>query len=141
MFGYISCIFILGWISTVYLKDNKKFKSIKTSMKIEKEDEIELKSVAYKHFGLSGKSITMDPKSYRATYPEKTFVFKGNIVTKNGTLLWFGDLNITDEEEKLMNLSNEIGTTIYVLEPNNNNMSEYIFMTNGKKINYNDSKK
>lgn len=137
MFGYISCFFILGWLSNIYLKDNKKFKSIKTSMKIEKEDEIELKSVAYKYFGLSGKSITMDPKSYRATYPNKTIVFKGNIVTKNGTLLWFGDLNITDEEEKLMNLSDEIGTSIYILEPNNNNMSEYIFMTNGKKVNYN----
>lgn len=136
MLGYISCLFILLWLSSVYFRDNKKFKSIKASMKIEKEDEIELRSIAHKHLGLSGKSITFDPKAYMTSYPDKIVVFKSNIFTKNGSMIWFGDINITDNQEKLLELSSDLGTTIYIMKPSEKDLSKYVFMTNGKNFKY-----
>lgn len=42
-------------------------------------------------------------------------VFNGNLCTKSAGKFWFGDIDLTDDAEKLQSLANEKGCDIYVL--------------------------
>ena len=42
-------------------------------------------------------------------------VWNANIITKSMGKIWFGDLNLTKEGDKLKDISKEIGETLYVL--------------------------
>lgn len=50
------------------------------------------------------------------TTPEgKTYIFNANICTKTYGKIWFGDLRLEDDAEKLQEFANKLGETIYIL--------------------------
>lgn len=47
---------------------------------------------------------------------DQVCVWNANIITKSGGKVWFGDLNLTKEGEKLKVIGKEIGETLFVLK-------------------------
>jgi len=70
--------------------------------------------VAEDFLGLCGRLISSSKSVYVNKFPDHTVVFNANICTANNKI-WFGDLNITIDSNKLQNLAEEVGETIYIL--------------------------
>ena len=62
----------------------------------------------------SGRMIGFSKSGYRDTHPDGKPYFNACIYDANAVQTWWGDLDITDDMEKLQKASNEIGQTFYV---------------------------
>lgn len=62
-----------------------------------------------------GRMIAFSKSRYRDTYPNNLVVFNSNILSENGSKVWFGDLDITLDKEKLQEVADKTGVTFYVL--------------------------
>jgi hypothetical protein len=51
---------------------------------------------------------------YFSAHPDNLVVFNGNVCTDDGKI-WYGDLDITKDEDKLTELASKLGCRIYVL--------------------------
>lgn len=77
---------------------------------------IEQRELVKKHLGWGGAMISASKGDYLNRYPKHIVVFNSNIVTEDGEKIWFGDIDITLDEQKLVDLSNELNKSIYVLK-------------------------
>ena len=62
-----------------------------------------------------GRMISGSKSGYRQKFTENDVVFNANIILENYGKIWYGDLDLTLDAEKLNKIANELGQTIYVL--------------------------
>ena len=80
-----------------------------------KKKDIDLRcEKADKYLGLCGRLLSGSKSRYLEQYDDHIVVFNANVFVKDGKL-WFGDLDISKDGEKLQNLANDIGESVYVL--------------------------
>jgi len=64
--------------------------------------------------GIRGRMISGSKSTYRKAYKDHLVVFNANVCTSNGKI-WYGDLDITLDAERLQKLADTLNTIIYVL--------------------------
>ena len=80
-------------------------------MKSEFEPTFDFYEVFYKHGLRAGRMISGSKRA-----PEgHVAVFNGNIVIEKHGKIWYGDLNLTLEREKLQAIANELCRDLYIL--------------------------
>lgn len=63
-----------------------------------------------------GRMIGSSKSGYMAKHPDHVVVFNANVYTKDPIVkVWYGDLDLTTDAEKLKELSRTIGFNLYVL--------------------------
>ena len=62
-----------------------------------------------------GRMVGFSKTLYRQRYPNNEIVFNANIFTKSSGKIWWGDLDLTLDEEKLKEISKEMGEPLYIL--------------------------
>lgn len=67
-----------------------------------------------KMLGISGRMIAGSKTMYRQAYPNNIPVFNGNIITTQGKV-WWGDLDLTTDNEILQEIANTLNDTVCVL--------------------------
>jgi len=65
--------------------------------------------------GHCGRMISASKSSYSSRFPTHVVVFNGNVCTKGHGKLWYGDIDITNDEAKLKELAATLGEDVYVL--------------------------
>jgi hypothetical protein len=65
--------------------------------------------------GYCGRMISGSKSFYSAAFPDHVIVFNGNICTKTKGKIWYGDLDITKDEEKLKQFASLVGEDLYIL--------------------------
>lgn len=70
---------------------------------------------AEKILGFMGRMVGGSKSIYRYDNPTNIVVFNANLFTSNGTKIWYGDLDLTLDSDKLKQLSSTIKEDIYVL--------------------------
>lgn len=70
--------------------------------------------IAKEALGMPGRMISYSKGQYNHDHPRNLTVFNGNVCTKNEKI-WWGDLDITEDEENFNELSKKLGETIYIL--------------------------
>jgi len=71
--------------------------------------------MAKKHLGPPGQMVGDSKSRYQIAHKGNLVVFNANVCTEKEKI-WYGDLDLTVSEEKLVSLSEEIGEDIYVLK-------------------------
>ncbi len=66
------------------------------------------------HLGYSGRMISGSKSGYRQRFPHNLTVFNANLCTESEKI-WYGDIDLTFDYEKLEILANAIDEKIYVL--------------------------
>lgn len=69
---------------------------------------------AFNILGYPGRMISGSKSGYMTSHPNNQVVFNANVCTDAGKI-WFGDLDVTLDGEKLQQLANELHCKIYVL--------------------------
>ena len=64
--------------------------------------------------GMAGKMISQSKSGYREKNPETLAIFNANICTKDGKI-WWGDLDVTKEQNSIGDLAHILGEDLYVL--------------------------
>ncbi len=64
--------------------------------------------------GMCGRMLSTSKCNYSRLHYENIIVFNGNVCTKDGKI-WYGDIDVTLDEDKLKTLAEAIGEKIYVL--------------------------
>jgi hypothetical protein len=64
--------------------------------------------------GFSGRLISWSKSGYRNKYPDNLVIFNANVATINGKI-WWGDLDVTLDKDKLKQLAIALNETVYVL--------------------------
>lgn len=59
--------------------------------------------------------ISFSKSTYRKCYPNNKVVFNSRVYTLEDGEVWYGDLDLTLDEEKLKNVSKVIAKDLYVL--------------------------
>lgn len=67
-----------------------------------------------KKLGPIGNLISYSKSTYRKVYPNNIVVFNSNLII-DGEKMWYGDIDITKSKNILIELSNELNKTIYIL--------------------------
>ena len=62
-----------------------------------------------------GRMISWSKSWYREKYPDHLVVFNANIITKSRGKIWYGDLDITFEIEKLKKIAKILNEDLYIL--------------------------
>lgn len=63
----------------------------------------------------NGRLISWSKSGYRRAHPDHLPVFNGTLTDADGAGLWWGDLDLTIDEPKLLAMAALLGTTIHVL--------------------------
>ena len=63
---------------------------------------------------MQGRLLSGSKSLYRERHPENLVCFNANVFTREGKI-WYGDLDITLESEKLERIAQELGEKLYVL--------------------------
>lgn len=64
---------------------------------------------------IMGRMISGSKSLYREKYPDHKVCFNANVVAKSYGKVWYGDLDLTVDREKLQEVANELHDTLYVL--------------------------
>jgi len=64
--------------------------------------------------GHPGALISPSKSSYRRDYPDNMVVFNSNIATKSAGKIWWGDMDATRSEYKLVEARNLVGEDLYI---------------------------
>lgn len=70
---------------------------------------------ALDNFYMFGHMVSASKSDYDRRYPKNVVVFNSNVCTKTHGKIWYGDLDITKSEAKLIELAKALGEDIYVL--------------------------
>jgi hypothetical protein len=65
--------------------------------------------------GHRGRLVSGSKGQYRWDNPRNVVVFNGNLCTKSQGKIWYGDIDVTMDENKLIRLAEVLGETVYVL--------------------------
>jgi hypothetical protein len=64
--------------------------------------------------GHTGRLVGASKSRYRENKPDNLVVFNANLCTDEGKI-WYGDLDVTEDQDKLVFLSKELDKDLYVL--------------------------
>jgi hypothetical protein len=70
--------------------------------------------VAEELLGPAGRMITLSKSRYRERFPDHVVIFNANICVR-GSKIWHGDLDLTVDESKVVDLADRLGKTVFVL--------------------------
>ena len=70
--------------------------------------------VINEQLGFYGRMLSGSKSGYIERYPEGKPIFNANIITSQGKV-WYGDIDLFYDKEKLQNVADLINDTIYVL--------------------------
>lgn len=73
--------------------------------------------------------IAYSRRVYLSRRPNNQALFNANVVTDQGKI-WWGDLDLADDSEKLQDVANELRATLYILRE-----ADYRFNTNKRPLN------
>ena len=79
---------------------------------------MEFTKVFAQHGFMMGKMLTSSKSSYRNRYPDNLVVFNANVFVDTPEFtgkIWYGDIDLTTEHQKLKDIATKLGTTLYVL--------------------------
>lgn len=65
--------------------------------------------------GHSGKMVSASKGRYSWNFPKNFVVFNSNLFTEEGEKIWYGDIDITNDESKLVDLSKALDKKLFVL--------------------------
>ena len=72
------------------------------------------KDIAEKHLGFCGRMLSGSKSAYSNKYPDNVVAFNGNLVV-NGKKIWYGDIDVTLEKDKIDALGRDLKASVYVL--------------------------
>jgi hypothetical protein len=75
----------------------------------------EVYDVFEKHGFYLARMISGSKSTYRQKYPKNDVLFNANIFTPTKNKVWYGDLDITLDSDKLQNVCNEIGEEMIIV--------------------------
>lgn len=87
----------------------------------ERENTMELREALIMNLGGPGRIISMSKSTYRESNPKNAAVFNANLIATTPGLvgefakIWFGDIDITKDEEGLKKIAESINKDLYVL--------------------------
>ena len=64
---------------------------------------------------LCGRMIAYSKSSYRDKFPDNEVYFNSNIFVLCEGKIWYGDIDVTKDREKLENIARELGKDLYIL--------------------------
>ena len=64
--------------------------------------------------GPNGRMLSGSKSSYRSARPNNFVIFNANLCTKEGKL-WYGDIDLTESQDLLVDLAKSLNQTVYVL--------------------------
>ena len=70
--------------------------------------------LAEKHLGFPGRMLSGSKSAYSNKYPNNVVAFNGNLIA-NGAKIWYGDIDVTLEKDKIDALGRDLKTSVYVL--------------------------
>ena len=73
-----------------------------------------LREAIDRHLGIPGRLISASKSGYARKHPGNTVYFNACIFDKDGTQVWWGDLDLTEERDRLDSLAEECQETFYV---------------------------
>ena len=76
--------------------------------------DINIMSVAEEILGGAGRLISQSKSGYRNNHQDHLVYFNACVFLEDGTEVWFGDLDLTLDTEKLHTLANKLGETLAV---------------------------
>ena len=62
-----------------------------------------------------GRMISGSKSQYRSLHPDNFICFNANIFTEEYGKVWYGDIDLTKDEDVLRKIANEAGVVIYLL--------------------------
>lgn len=77
-------------------------------------ENIDVAEVLIKNGFYLGRLMAGSKSLYRKAYPDNFAVFNANIITDNGKI-WYGDIDVTLDEPKLLRIAKETDTDLYIL--------------------------
>jgi hypothetical protein len=85
-------------------------------MKQPEEEEFHAKAlrIMLKHGFEFSRMIAFSKSIYISERPNNQAVFNANVVTHQGKI-WWGDLDLTDDSEKLQQVANDLECNLYIL--------------------------
>lgn len=72
------------------------------------------KALAEEILGPFGQMLSGSKVMYVRQFPDNVAIFNANVCTSKGKI-WFGDLDVTKDQEKLRTLAEALGEKVYVL--------------------------
>jgi hypothetical protein len=73
-------------------------------------------SIFFDSEGLNlGRMISHSKSGYRDKFPDNEVYFNSNIFVLGEGKIWYGDIDVTKERDKLENIAKEIGKDLYIL--------------------------
>ena len=98
-------------------KDNNKIVEIKLEgfMPSEFNTEESYCRIFDKYGLMMSRMISGSKSLYRQRYPDHKVCFNANVVAESYGKVWYGDLDLTLDREKLQEVANELNDTLYVL--------------------------
>ena len=75
-------------------------------------------AIINKHLGMMGRLISNSKYDYEKRNPDNIVVFNANVFADGymPNKLWWGDIDITEDSQKLSLAAQEIGATLYILK-------------------------
>jgi hypothetical protein len=64
---------------------------------------------------LQGRMISHSKSGYRDKFPENEVYFNANIFVLGEGKIWYGDLDVTKDMDRLENIAKELGKDLYIL--------------------------
>lgn len=93
----------------------KKIFNFSGFLKSEFEPEKDFAEV-FQHYGLNmGRMISGSKSGYSEKHPNNLIVFNGNIIIEKHGKIWYGDLDVTLDQDKLQAVANELCRDLYIL--------------------------
>lgn len=79
-------------------------------------EEITIQKVFRNEGFMLGRLLCESKSMYREAYPDNLVVFNANIVTVTHGKIWYGDLDITRDQEKLREIATIVGEPFFILK-------------------------
>lgn len=112
--------------------------------RLAREDVQKAQQTAREIIGFPGRIMGGSKSGYQKAFKANVAVFNSNICTKEFGKIWFGDLDLTIDGEKVKALAQNLGVTIYVLREhdarfeneNNPQFDNYVASFTGEAISF-----
>ena len=77
---------------------------------------VDLTKVAEEILGHYARLISGSKSLYRREYPNHIVFFNANVFTKEDGKIWYGDIDLTEDEDKLKLLAKKLGKEVFLLQ-------------------------
>lgn len=77
---------------------------------------MKIEEILKEELGPSGRLISMSKGRYHFNNPNNIALFNGNLCTEEEGKIWYGDIDVTEELDKLLSLSKATETYTYCMK-------------------------